>query len=83
MLNLFKTTILNVRFRSQPVFCKDKLNITKGSGLVVSGVPRAAHSTLGPPGQSHHTRPCWLGLRVGLAHTSGICTQLPVPGSSV
>ena len=83
MLNLFKTTILNVRFHSQPVFCKDKLNITKGSSLVVSGVSRAAHSTLDPPGQSRHTLPCWLGLRVGLAHTGGICTQLPVPGSSV
>lgn len=29
MLNLFKTTILNVRFRSRLVFCKDKLNIRR------------------------------------------------------
>ena len=83
MLNLFKTTILNVRFRSRLVFCKDKLNITKGSSLVVSGVPRAAHSAPGPPGQSHHRLPWQLGLRVSLTHTGGICTHLRVPGSSV
>lgn len=57
MLSLFKTTILNVRFCSRPVFCKDKLNITEGRGLVVSGVLRAAHSAPGPPGQSCHTLP--------------------------
>lgn len=57
MLNLFKTAILNVRFRSLPVFCKDKLNITEGRDLVVLRVLRAAHSAPCPPGQSCCTLP--------------------------